>query len=560
MTALIDRFLPSIQAISSDDNGWVNASPLSDYWYTSRGGMSAAGMRVSAETALRISAFFACLRVLGETVLSAPLKVYRRLPNGDREEAPQHPLWPILHGDEPNEEQTSGEWLETHTIHTAMRGTSYSEMISGPRGPISRMKYLHPDRVRIERLSSGGIRYQVQDEQSGIERVVGVERMFRLPGLSSNGVTGLSVLEHARDSLGISLALQRHASSSFSNGVRPAAVLEYPGKFTDEALQKRLRAQWEETYSGAANAGKTVILENDMKYRQVSMSNEDAQMLGSEQWQVADIARWFRVPLVFLDSEKGTTWGSGVEQQMLGFIVFTMLPWFVRLEARINKQLVRALGGDFFCEFVIEGLLRGDIKSRYEAYATAAGGNAPWMNRNELRKRENLNRGPKELDEFLQPMNMGPAGLEPQPRGTVGRAAAMSNTPASADPRTRGYAAVLAKGIVRKESEAVRKAATRFANDGAGWEGWLNTFYEGLGGEISDRCYVEPDVARRYAERQRDALLWQGATAAEANEGAKADELVGLMLGAVSEPNPISRKRVERDAAGRITGIVEESV
>lgn len=517
---IVNLLRPDIGAYAPDD----------DYWYSAPGGgMSAAGLAVTPETAMKISAFFACVRVLGETVLSAPLKVYRRLPNGDREEAPEHPLWPILHGDDPNDVQTSSEWLETHTVHTAMRGTSYSEIKPGDRGPITTVEYVHPDRVELERLPSGVLRYKVR-EDNGRQRIVSAERMFRLPGLSGNGVTGLSVLAHARESLGISLALQQYAGRSFSNGVRTSGVLEMPGSLKDADKVERLRRQWQDVYAGSQNTGKTIILEDGLTYKQVSMSNEDAQMLASEQWQVTDIARWFRVPLIMIqEHEKSTSWGTGVEQQQIGFVVFTMLPWFIRIEKRIKKQLIQPLGGDYFCEFTIESLLRGDIKSRFEAYQIAAGGNAPFMNRNEIRRRENLNKGPSELDDFLQPMNMGTAGQEPAPRGAVGRTPA-AQLEASTDPRLRGYAEVLVRQVVRKESEAVRKAAVRFADDGAGWSSWVSEFYEGIAGDLDERRLLPADVASAYASRQREALLQGGAAVAEANEEAKAGELLGLVL------------------------------
>jgi HK97 family phage portal protein len=157
-----------------------------------------------------------------------------------------------------------------------------------------------------------------------------------------------------------------------------------------------LRNQWNEVYAGSANAGKVVILEEGMTFAGVSMTNTDAQMLASEQWQVADVARWFRMPLIMIQEyANSTNWGTGIEQTQIGFVVFTMLPWFIRWERRVNKELIAPLGGDYFAEFTMENLLRGDVRTRFEAYQIAAGGNAPWMHRNEIRKRENLNAWPE---------------------------------------------------------------------------------------------------------------------------------------------------------------------
>jgi hypothetical protein len=344
----------------------------------------------------------------------------------------------------------------------------------------------------------------------------------------------LSVLDHARESLGISLALQNHAGSTFRQGLRASGVLEYPGTFADEDAANRLRRQWTDVYAGSANAGKTIILENGMTYKQMMLTNEDIQMLGSEQWQVTDIARWFRMPLIMIGEQSATSnWGSGVEQYQIGFIAFTMLPWFIRLEKRINKQLISPLGSDYFCEFNIEGLLRGDVESRFAAYQIAVGGQGPWMTRNEVRRKENYNAGPPELDDFLQPANMGIAGQPPQPRGTVGRTPAALNDPDAikADPRFRGYAAVVAKQLVVKETKRIAAAARRYADDGDAFKAEMTAFYEELAGDLTERAYLPAGAARRYADAARDRALLGVKDAASWQDG-KTEELLGLMLSA----------------------------
>ena len=504
----------SPRAAADDERMWGDSSGLIN---------TGSGMRVTYETAMRISAYFACLRVLGETVLSTPLSVYRRLPNGDRELASDSHLYRLLHDDEPNETQTSGEWMETHTIATAARGTSYSRIRPGPDGPVSSLEYTPYERVTPERLPNGLLRYRHRPE-TGPEEIVSAERMFRLPGISDNGVTGLGVLEYARESLGISLALQRYASRSFAQGVRTSGVLETAGDLSDEAYA-RLRRDWTATYEGANNTGKTVILENGLTYKGISMTNDDAQMLGSEQWQVVDVARWFRMPLIMIqEHEKSTSWGSGVEHQQIGFVMFTMLPWFMRWERRLNKQLVRPLyGSEYFCEFTIENLLRGDMKSRVDAYNKAI--NDGWLTRNEVRRRENLNAGPAPLDEFLQPAYLGVAGESDEADGNAGKPPG-----GEVDPRLRSLASVMVGQIVRKETEAIRKAAVRFADDGIGWQEWAGEFYGQLAEDLSERQLLPAPLASEYVERQKAALLERGAAVAESRAEDRADDLLRLVL------------------------------
>lgn len=529
---MIANQLARLPGLMASYGSWTD-----ERWWNNAGVTTNTGISVSAETALKVGAYYACLKVIGETVLSAPCPIYRKLPNGDRELATEHPVWPILHGDDPNDIQTSGEWLETHTVITAHRGTSYSLVEPGNRGPITHMEYQAYEDVNLTRLPSGVLVYKIRNPLTGASDDYNADEVFRFPGLSINGITGLSVLDHARESLGISLALQNHAGSTFRQGLRTSGVLEYPNTFKDQAAADRLRAQWNEVYAGSANAGKTIILENGMTYKQMDLTNEDIQMLGSEQFQVTDIARWFRMPLVMIGEQAGVSnFGTGVEQYMIGFVWGTMLPWFIRLEKRINKQLIEPLNskpGEYYAEFNIEGLLRGDVKSRFEAYQIAVGGNGPWMNRQEVRRRENLNKGPAELEEFLQPMNMNTAGQPPTPRGTVGRPAALLTDPDAikADPRYRGYAAAVARQLVVKETKRIAAEAKRHADDGEGFAAAITTFYGEMAGDLAERAYLPAGMAQRYADGARERALL-GVKDAESWQDGKVDELLGLMLSA----------------------------
>lgn len=537
---MIANQLARLAGLTASYGTWTD-----DRWWSHGGSsVSGAGIAVTPETALRVSTFYACLKVLGETILSTPLPIYRRLPNGDRELAHEHPLWAPLNGDDPNDEQTSGEWRETHTVHTAMRGTSYSRIQAGDRGPMTHFEYLHPDCVIVERMPSGVLRYRIRDKYQGLYsedgidafaanyEVVNADEIFRLPGLSADGVTGLSVLRHARESLGVSLALQSYTGNSFRNGGRQSGVLQYPGTFSDEDAANRLRNQWQDTYGGISNAGKTIILENGMTYAGIQMNNNDIQMLGSEQWQVSDIARWFRMPLLMIGEEARTSnWGTGVEQHQIGFIIYTMLPWFIRMETRVNKTLINPLNGrngEYFCEFNIDGLLRGDVKTRMEAYQIQIQGG--WVNRNEVRRKENWNRGPDELDEYLQPLNFGPAGTIPPNRNAETTSAPDSAT-ALADPRLKTYGTILARQIVRKETERMKYLAERFADDGLTWKAEVGNFYEKLASDMVDHGQLPDSAAQSYIAGARERALL-GVRDVESWQDGKIEQLLGLMLSA----------------------------
>jgi len=226
-------------------------------------------------------------------------------------------------------------------------------------------------------------------------------------------------------------------------------------------------------------------------------------------------------------TEKQTTWGTGIEQMTIGFVIYTMLPWARRWEQQISKSLI----GDarFFAEFLFDGLLRGDIKTRYEAYALAV--QWGWMTRNEVRRLENLDPLP-ELDDPMTPVNMSVGGQPP----AAGLKALMSGEDVAVVPDTpesQGLLEVLSREaaarLVRKEITAVSKNARKYADDPDGWGRWLTSFYDGHATEVSATLHIPARAARSYAREQQAAIERDGVGVVERWETWRADHLVGLM-------------------------------
>jgi len=355
---------------------------------------------------MRASAVYACVKVLAETIASLPLIVYRRLPNGGKERALEHPQYRLLH-DQPNGWQTSFEWREMTQGHVTLRGMAYSEIIPGPRGAVEELIPLHPDRVEPKRLENGSLIY-IHRPENGKERRLTQEEVFVLRGLSSDGIKGLSPIEHARESIGLSLATEGYGARFFQNDARPGGVLESPNKL-DESAYKNLKTSWAEAYSGVANSHKPAILEQGLTWKQMGMTSEDAQFLETRKFQLSEIARIFRVPPHMIgDLERSTN--NNIEHQSIEFVVHTIRPWLVRWEQAITRDLLIG-AGEYFAEFLVDGLLRGDFKTRSEGYASAV--TTGWMTPNEVREKENLN--PIEGgDELMKPLNMAPGGEPPK--------------------------------------------------------------------------------------------------------------------------------------------------
>jgi HK97 family phage portal protein len=387
--SFLDRF-----RASSDDR-----SPWGDFWFEPVSVRSASGVRVSSDSAMRLAAVYACVRILSETLASLPLVLYRQRADGGKDRVTKHWLYSVLCR-RPNRYQNPFEWREMLQGHLALRGNAYNQIFTNARGEITELMPIHPDRIRIEILPSGEYRYRVTD-RVGQETVLPRGQVWHLKGLSSDGLMGLSPIELARESLGMALAAQDYGARFFANDAKPTGGwIEFPGSFKDPEAKRVFRESYQAAQSGA-NRGKVLVLENGMKFHEVGVTNKDAQFLELRKFQITDIARLFRVPPhMIADLDRATF--SNIEQQSLEFVMHTMTPWAERWEASIESDLLLE-GDELEVEFDFANLMRGDAASRSAYYQS--GIQNGWLTRNEARIAENLN--PIDgLDEPLRPLNM----------------------------------------------------------------------------------------------------------------------------------------------------------
>ncbi len=382
--------------------------PTDDFWYTPiwSGTPSAAGPRVSTESALRVSAVYACVRVIAESIASLPLLLYGRDGQAKRR-VPEHPAYRLMH-DAPNPWQTSYEWREQTRAHLLLRGNAYSVKIYDGAGRIEALWPLHPDRVTVvvdERRRRLGYQYQRPD---GTTETYLPDEILHERGLSLDGVVGLSPIAYARESIGIALAAEEYGARFFANDATPRTVLYHPQHFKTKEAREEFSAAVQRGQTGA-NRGKTMLLEDGIKLEAIGMTHADAQFLEARKFQIAEVARLYRVPPHMIgDLERATN--NNIEHQSIEFVMHTLRPLLVRGEQRYNQALLSDPERDvLFFEHLVDGLLRGDFKSRQEGLARAI--LAGYLTRNEAREIENRN--PIEgLDEPLEPMNMLPAGTD----------------------------------------------------------------------------------------------------------------------------------------------------
>lgn len=390
--------------LSNPETGVQNSGPVS---------LSAEAVDISDERALQLSAVWSCVRLISETVSCLPLALYRRGNDGRTDIDMDHPLSVLLKRT-PNQVMTDVEFREAMTTQLVLWGNGYARIgWSGDRQdsrPVSLMP-LRPGHMEVIRQLDGSVAYYYTTE-SGTE-VYSPRSIMHLKGFSAEGVIGFSPLALARHSLGLTVAAEQYSAGAFRNGGRPLGTLNFDTFLTQPQREAALK-MYENITSGATNNAKSWVLEGGVKYSAISIPPDDLQMLESRRFQIGEIARFFRVPSHLInDSEKATSWGSGIEQLNLGFLQYTLMPYLKRWETVIRRSLMTPVEKrQLIVEHNVEGLLRADSTSRASFYSTMAQNGL--MTRNEIRQKENLPQKDGGDDLTVQ-VNLTPVGDLPKP-------------------------------------------------------------------------------------------------------------------------------------------------
>jgi HK97 family phage portal protein len=368
---------------------------------------SEAGLAVSAESAMRLSAVWACVRLLAENIASLPLKVFRDepvtvssgrvLPN--RVPARDTAAYQVLH-ERANPRMTAYVWKETGIGHEATWGNHYSEIVRDDQGNLAALWPLRPDRIEVK-LRDDERRYGYRDPFDNTMRWLDEADVFHVPHLGFDGLIGYSVLRNHRNTIGLAQSVAAFSAAKMKNHARPATVVEYPKKVASADVIERLSAQMDRL-RGSANAGKTVVLEDGAHFG--VLPSEDADYIELAKLTRQDIYQIFGVPPHMVgDVDRSTSWGSGIEQQTIGFVTFVLRPYLIRWEQEINTKLL-SNRPDLHAEFELDGLLRGDTATRTAHYVAMR--NIGGYNANDILVRENQ---PPRLDEggeeYWKPLN-----------------------------------------------------------------------------------------------------------------------------------------------------------
>lgn len=348
------------------------------------GGPTASGKRVTPDKSLQIASVYSCVRILSESIAALPLNLYERTGKSNREIA-DSPLNHCLH-DMPNSEMTAMDFRMYQMVSLLLRGTSFSEAYRARSGQMGEIIPLNPDHIYVDRSTKTG-KLVFEEHDKGV-RTIPNRRMWRVCGLSLNGIVGLSPIACAREGIGMSMALEEHGARLFSNGAKPGGILEHPGKLSSDG-KDNLIDSWNKAYKGVGNSNRVALLQEGMKWHQLGMTAEDSQFLESRKYQRSEIASIFGVPLHMIgDLDKATF--SNIEHQSIMLVVYTLLPWLRRIEQSIYRDLlIPSERRQYFAEHNVNGLLRGDAKARSEFYKSLFGVGA--LSINDIRRLENQN-------------------------------------------------------------------------------------------------------------------------------------------------------------------------
>ncbi len=366
---------------------------------------------VTSSTAMKYTAVFACVRVLGETFASVPVLLYRKKDDNDRDAVNDLAIYDILHN-RPNEEMSPFNFKEACMAALNLGGNTVSERLVDRRGNLVGLYPYQHQLVTIDRdAETKRLIYKIGSSASNPAKTLKRDQVLHVPGLSLDGVKGLSPISYSSSAIRLGQSYEQFGVNLYKNGAFPSGAFSFDGHLKDDAF-KRLKEDLAKNYQGMLNTGKPMLLEQNGKFTPFIINPADAQLIENKRFQIEDIARIYRVPLHLIQELSRST-NNNIEKQSLEFVMYTMLPWFKRWEENINMQLLtqaeRRAG--YYVEFKLDGLLRGDVAARSRAYAL--GRQWGWLSVNDIRRLENLS-PITNGDIYLEPTNMTEAGRNEQ--------------------------------------------------------------------------------------------------------------------------------------------------
>jgi HK97 family phage portal protein len=357
------------------------------------------GKNVSEVTALGMSAVWRAVHVTTAVPAALPFHAFREQ-GAARVRATGHAARLL---DDPHPDLTPLELWQTSFVHKRLWGNAYLRKLRNPLGQIVELWPVHPGRVRVGRESENGRKVYVIDGDT--DHPLSDREILHLPGLGYDGVCGVSPIRAARQSIALGMAAEEFGAKLFGNGSLATGILQTEQRLT-QAQADKLASRWNEKRAGLQSAHGTIVLDKGSKFHQLTIPPEDAQFLESRRFQIVEVCRWFGLPpFLMFETEKSTSWGTGLEQQALGWVKFDLGPELTAIEQRVSKHVLKP--EPVYAHYALEGLLRGDSAAR-SAFYTAMW-NLGVFSTNEIRAYEEL-----------EPVDGGDVRYRPLAMGVLG--------------------------------------------------------------------------------------------------------------------------------------------
>lgn len=355
-----------------------------DFWSSWLSGGNWSGQAVNARTTLQLSAAWACIRLIAETLSTLPMGLYRKQADGSKVVASNHQLYQLLHL-QPNGYMSAVDFWQAILASLLLWGNAYIEKrVSG--SVVTSLDFLHPERITRRLLKSGAVEWRYTDPATGKQREIPEAAMWHIPAFTLDGQVGISPIAMGANVLGSAIAADKASAHTFTSGMKSSGLVTTGATL----LKKEQREDIRQHVKTVSDAGGVMVLEMGMGFQQLNMNPQDAELLSTRAFNVQEICRWFRVPPFMVGHSEGSTpWGTGMEQQMMGFITFVLRPWCVRIEQSIRRNLLSPVERlTHSAEWALEGLLRGDSAARAAFYSQMVQNGV--MTRDDVRKLENL--------------------------------------------------------------------------------------------------------------------------------------------------------------------------
>lgn len=442
---------------------------------------SAAGVAVTGETVLTASAVFAAIRIIAETIAQIQWEVYQKTTDRDIE-LDDHPLAMLLDR-EPNEEMTAFSWRVCMMQSFFLYGNMLAEIERDGAGRPVSLWPIHPARCKVERVS-GRLVYVVTDDHGANPVRISPQDMYHVPLMAGDGVVGRGLVQRARDSIGLTLGIEKYSSSSFANGAQPGGLLRHPSKLTADA-RANIRAEWEALHRGTHNAGRIAVLQEGMDFQAIQVTASDSQLIEQRQFQLTEVARWFNLPPHLLRDLSRATFGN-IEHQSLEYLTYTIRPITVAMEQEAHRRLLTPTEkATYYTELDLDDLSLADRASRFAAYAVARQNG--WMSANEIREEEGMDPIPgEEGDAYLINGNMVPisVAMSAQPAGAPAPVVTVTKEPndqkdikPQQDEQIRGAFVEVLTGAIGRLTTKERNAAAAASKKPGQFMSWLDDFY-----------------------------------------------------------------------------------